>query len=111
MAVSDAARRHHAELFPDHVSTLAQTDPELVEYFDNFAFDDVLADSDLDVRTRLMVQLAALIAARAVGWFRVMAGAALTVGVTTGSTPCTRVRPPTSSTCSATCRPTASATT
>jgi 4-carboxymuconolactone decarboxylase len=31
-----------AALFPGHVSTLKQTDPELIEYFDNFAFDEVL---------------------------------------------------------------------
>ena len=41
---------------------LAETDPELVELFDDFAFGEVQADSDLDARTRLMVRLAALIA-------------------------------------------------
>jgi 4-carboxymuconolactone decarboxylase len=82
MAISEAARRNHDELFPGRVSTLAQTDPELIERFDNFAFDEVLADSDLDVRTRLMVQLASLIACRAVSEFQVMAGAGLAVGLT-----------------------------
>jgi len=82
MAISETARRNHDELFPDRVSTLAQTDPELIERFDNFAFDEVLADSDLDVRTRLMVQLAAMIASQAVSEFRVMAGAGLTAGLT-----------------------------
>ena len=75
------ARKNHDELFPGHVSTLAVTDPELIEYFDNWAFDDVLRESRLDTRTRLMVQLAAMIAADAVAEYRVMAGAALTVGV------------------------------
>ncbi|TMR93954.1 carboxymuconolactone decarboxylase family protein [Nonomuraea basaltis] len=82
MAISEAARHTHDELFPDHVSTLARTDPELVEVFDNFAFDEVLRHGDLDTRTRLMVQLAALIACQAVGEYRVMLGAALTAGVT-----------------------------
>ena len=58
MAISDTARRNHDELFPGRVSTLAQTDPELIEHFDNFAFDEVISDSGLDIRTRLMVQLA-----------------------------------------------------
>ena len=40
------------------VSTLAATDPEFIALFDNFAFDEVLGDTSLDVRTRLMVQLA-----------------------------------------------------
>jgi 4-carboxymuconolactone decarboxylase len=82
MAVTEAARRHHDELFPDHVSTLATTDPELIEYFDNFAFDEVWQHGSLDVRTRLIVQLAALIAGQALGEYRTMLGAALTVGVT-----------------------------
>ena len=82
MAITDTARRNHDELFPDRVSTLARTDPELIERFDNFAFDEVIADSDLDIRTRLMVQLASLIACQAVSEFRVMAGAGLTAGLT-----------------------------
>ena len=82
MAISETARKNHDELFPGHVSTLAVTDPELIEYFDNFAFDEVLRHGNLDTRTRLMVQIAALIASQALGEYRVMLGAALTVGVT-----------------------------
>jgi 4-carboxymuconolactone decarboxylase len=82
MAVSETARRNHDELFPGYVSTLAVTDPELIEYFDNFAFDEVLSYGGLDTRTRLMVQLASLIACQALSEYRVMLGAALTVGVT-----------------------------
>jgi 4-carboxymuconolactone decarboxylase len=50
--------------------------------FDNFAFDEVLSHGSLEKRTRLMVQLAAIIASQAVLEFRVMLGAALNVGVT-----------------------------
>ena len=82
MPISQAAQQNHDRLFPGRTSTLAQTDPELVEVFDNFAFDEVLRHGGLDARTRLMTQLAALIAAGAVNEFRVMLGAALTVGVT-----------------------------
>ena len=78
----ERAQQNHNELFPGHVSTLAVTDPELIETFDNFAFDEVLAYGDLDTRTRLMIQLAALIASQALREYRVMVGAALTVGVT-----------------------------
>ena len=62
MAISEQARKTHDALLPGHVSTLKVTDPELIEYFDNFAFDEVLKHGDLDAKTRLMVQLAALIA-------------------------------------------------
>jgi 4-carboxymuconolactone decarboxylase len=82
MAISARAQANHGELFPNHVSTLKITDPELIEVFDNFAFDDVLRHGTADTRTRLMVQLAAMIASAALGEYRVMLGAALTVGVT-----------------------------
>jgi len=37
MAPNERARKNHEELFPGHVSTLAVTDPELIETFDNSA--------------------------------------------------------------------------
>ena len=82
MAPNTRAQRNHDELFPGHVSRLAVTDPELIETFDNFAFDEVLAHGSLDARTRLMVQLASMIACQALSEYRVMLGAALAVGVT-----------------------------
>ena len=82
MAPNKRARKNHDELFPGHVSALAVTDPELIETFDNFAFDEVLRHGNLDARTRLMVQLASMIACQALREYRVMLGAALTVGVT-----------------------------
>jgi len=82
MALSEKARECHDQLFPGHVSTLAVSDPELVEIFDNFAFDEIRRRSRLDERTRLMIQLAAMIACQAVREYGVVLGAALTVGVT-----------------------------
>jgi 4-carboxymuconolactone decarboxylase len=82
MSISERAQKVHDELFPDHVSTLKETDPELIETFDNFAFDEVLEHGSLDARTRLMAQLAALIACQAHSEYRVIVGAALTIGVT-----------------------------
>jgi len=82
MAPNKRAQKNHDELFPGHVSTLAVTDPELIEVFDNFAFDEVLSHSSLDARTRLMVQLASMIASQALREYRVMIRPALTVGIT-----------------------------
>lgn len=82
MAPNEHAQKNHDELFPGHVSTLAVTDPELIEVFDNFAFDEVLRHGSLDIRIRLMVQLASIIASQALREYRAMLGAALTVGVT-----------------------------
>ena len=82
MAISEQARRNHDELFPGHTSTLAVTDPELIETFDNFAFDEVLRHGNPDARTRLMMQLAFMIACQGLREYRIMLGAALIVGVT-----------------------------
>ena len=82
MRISDTAPKNHEELFPNRKSTLAETDPELIEVFDNFAFDEVLGYGNLDTRTRLMVILAAMIASQALGEYKVMLGGALNVGVT-----------------------------
>jgi 4-carboxymuconolactone decarboxylase len=82
MAISKAAQRNHEELFPNHNSTLKGTDPELIEVFDNFAFDEVLSYGNLDDRTRLMVILAALIAMQTLSEYKVMLRGALSVGVT-----------------------------
>ena len=82
MPPNKEAQKTHAALFPGHISTLAVTDPDLIETFDNFAFDEVLREAKLDVRTRLMVQLAAMIACQGLREYRVMLGAALNVGVT-----------------------------
>ena len=54
----------------------------LSKYFDNFAFDEVLAYGNLDTRTRLMVIMASLIAQQTLSEYKVMLGGALNVGVT-----------------------------
>lgn len=82
MPPNEQARRNHDALFPGYTSTLAVTDPELITFFDNFAFDEVLNHGNLDARTRLMTQLAAIIAAQGLREYRMMLDAALTVGVT-----------------------------
>src|SRR5215469_4828086 len=82
MSITETARRNHEELFPNRISSLMETDPELIEVFDNFAFDEVLAHGHLDTRTRLMVILASLIASQALAEYRVMLGGALNIGVT-----------------------------
>ncbi|MEH2447403.1 MAG: carboxymuconolactone decarboxylase family protein [Nostoc sp.] len=82
VSISEAADKNHEELFPNHKSTLKVTDPELIEVFDNFAFDEVIAESKLDTKTRVMLILASIIGSQAVSEYRVMVGAALNVGVT-----------------------------
>jgi 4-carboxymuconolactone decarboxylase len=82
MNINETAFKNHEALFPNRKSKLAETDPELIEVFDNFAFDEVLRYGNLDTRTRLMVILASMIASQALGEYKVMLGGALNVGVT-----------------------------
>jgi len=82
MSMNNRAQKNYDEIFPGRVSPLAQTDPELVEYFHNFAFDEVVRPGGLDTRIRLMLQLAGTIAVGALTQYRVLLGAALTAGVT-----------------------------
>lgn len=42
---NETAQSNHNRLFPNHVSTLKVTDPEFIDLFDNFAFDEVLQHS------------------------------------------------------------------
>ena len=82
MNISEIALKNHEELFPNRKSKLAETDPELIEVFDNFAFDEVLQYGNLDTKTRLMVILASMIACQAVAEYKVMLTGALNAGVT-----------------------------
>ena len=82
MNISETANRNHEELFPNYKSTLKVTDPELIEVFDNFAFDEVLDYGNLDARKRLMVILASMIASQTLSEYKVMLGGALNIGVT-----------------------------
>ncbi len=82
MRNSETANKNHEKLFPNYKSTLKVTDPELIEVFDNFAFDEVLSHGNLDERSRLMVILATLIASQTLSEYKVMLGGALNIGVT-----------------------------
>ena len=78
MTISNAAKAHHDQLFGERDSALARSDPEFIAYFDNFAFDEILADAadlddSVDLHTRLLVQLAATLAAGGLAEFKVLA--------------------------------------
>ena len=82
MPITETAQKNHDALFPNHQSTLKRTDPEFIEDFDNFAFDEVLRHGAVETKARLMVILASLIAQHTLAEYKVMLGAALNVGVT-----------------------------
>ena len=84
--ITEAARAYREKLYPGSAATLYETDPEFVELFANFAFDEVVnaegAGGDLDDRTRFLAILSALIGCQGVEAFKALAPAALEVGVT-----------------------------
>ena len=80
--ISDFAKKYHEKMFPGCKSSFAETDPEFIERFDNFAFDEVVNNDDLDDKTRFLAILATLLGCQGVDEFRVMLGVALNFGVT-----------------------------
>jgi len=80
--LTEAAIKNHGELWPGYESKVAQTDPELLQVFDNFAFDDVIRYGNLDTKTRVMMILGSTIACQALSEYKMMMNAALNVGVT-----------------------------
>lgn len=65
MAISEFAKKYHEKMFPGCTAMLSETDPEFIERFENFAFDEVVNQDDLDNKTRFMAILATLLAVRA----------------------------------------------
>lgn len=82
MAITDFSKEYHERMFPGYVSRLLETDPEFVERFDNFAFDEVVNQDELDDRTRMMAIIATLIGCQGIDEFKAMVPAALNLGVT-----------------------------
>lgn len=84
MSINEQAAEYFETLFHHRKSRFQTLDPELAEFYVNFAYGDVVSHTkELDDHTRLMVQLAALIANGSEGMYKVMLEAALNVGVTT----------------------------
>lgn len=82
MAITENAKEYHERMFPGYVSKFLETDPEFIERFDNFAFDEVVNDDDLDDSTRMMAILATLIGCQGIDEYKAMLPAALNIGVT-----------------------------
>lgn len=84
--ITSAAREYHERMFPGYVSDFLRTDPEFIERFDNFAFDEVVnapgnGGGDLPDRTRFIVWLATLLGCQGIDEFEAMVPAALRMGV------------------------------
>lgn len=80
--LSTEAVKNYETWFPGKESALKQTDPEWVEIFGNFAFDEVMKQSKLDMKTRIMVTMASAIAQNTPETYRQTLEAALHNGIT-----------------------------
>jgi len=83
MAITEKSKAYHEKMFPGYVSKFLETDPEFIERFDNFAFDEVITDIDLDGHTRFISILAVLLGCQGIDEFRAIVPAAMNFGVTT----------------------------
>jgi 4-carboxymuconolactone decarboxylase len=82
MSISDTAHKNHEELWPEYQSKAGATDPELIEVFDNFAFEEVISHDKMEPKTRVLMIMASTIGSQALTEFKMMANAALNVGAT-----------------------------
>lgn len=82
MMISEFSKEYHEKMFPGYKSKFLETDPEFIERFDNFAFDEVVNQDDLDGKTRFIAIIATLIGCQGIDEFKVMIPAALNFGVT-----------------------------
>jgi len=79
--LTEATIKNHEELWPGYDSKAAKTDPELIEIFDNWAFDEVIGQSTIDSKTRGMITMGSCIAQGALTEYKMFVNAALNVGV------------------------------
>ena len=88
MAITKFAQDYHEKMFPGYVSKFLTTDPEFIERFDNFAFDEVLhmplseGQQPISDVTRYMAILAVLLGCQGIDEFKAMVPAAMEFGVT-----------------------------
>ena len=82
MNISETAKKNYEKLFPDRKSTLQRTDPGLMEVIENFAFGEVMSHGKLDIKTRVMIILASMIASQPLREYKIMLDEALNAGVT-----------------------------
>lgn len=80
--ITKAAQSFHEKMFPGYVSDFLRTDPEFIERFDNFAFDEVVEQVRLDDEVRYLGWLATLLGCQGIDEYRAILPAALRNGIT-----------------------------
>lgn len=82
MKITETAGKNISQIFLGLKSSLPETDPDILEIHQNFAFDEALQHVKLDSKTRMEVILASLIAMNTMTEYRNFVNGALNVGLT-----------------------------
>lgn len=82
MKITKFAQEYHAKMFPEYKSIMQGSDPELIERYDNFAFDEVINQDDLDGKTRFIAILSATIGCQGIDEFKELVPASMNFEVT-----------------------------
>ena len=80
--ITETSATFHEKMFPEYKSDFLRTDPEFIERFDNFAFDEVAEQVQLDDETRYLGWLATLLGCQGIDEYRAILPAALRNGIT-----------------------------
>ncbi len=81
MAITSNAKKYHEKMFPNYVSPFLKTDPEFIEQFDNFAFDEVANHGNLDDKTKWLAIIVAIIGCQGIDEYKALLPAAMNFGV------------------------------
>lgn len=82
MSITERAKNYYSKMLPCHTPQFSGTDPEFVERFSNFAFDEVVNQEGVDDRTRFMAILAVLLGCGGTEEFKIMMPASMNFGLT-----------------------------
>ena len=79
--ITQTAQKYHELLWPAYQSKAKASDPDLVQIFDNFAFDEVINHDSMDIKTRILVIIASTMGSQSITEFKMFVNAALNVAI------------------------------
>lgn len=81
MNLTDKAQENRDKIFPYYESDLNLTDPEFMEIFNNFLFDEVQSNIQLPERSQLLIILATIITNQSLKEYEIALEAAINMGI------------------------------
>lgn len=82
VGLTKQAAKNHEELWPGYQSKAKITDPDLIQVFDNFAFDEVINHDTMDTKKRVLMVMASTIGSQSLTEYKMFVNAALNIGIT-----------------------------